>query len=126
MRSDSNYFVPPFKAGSPVESGVVFKVVDSKIRTVSNGVYYSGLLPWVSPQVVTKQQIDSSTLVDTDILRSTGLGLGSYLGILGMTGERSELVLVLALAALHKTAVKLLALITARRAHCLRLHPQDC
>jgi NADPH-dependent curcumin reductase CurA len=80
MRTDAQYFLPPFEGGKPIESGVVFKVVDSKIPGVANGSYYSGLRPWVSPQLVTKEQISACKFVDPEILRKTKLGLGSSCG----------------------------------------------
>jgi NADPH-dependent curcumin reductase CurA len=76
--SDAKSYVPPFKVGEPISSGIIAEVIDSKNDTFKKGDFVSGLLQWKEKQISTGeglQKIDKSKAP-----------LSAYLGIVGMTG----------------------------------------
>ncbi|MDF4203004.1 NADP-dependent oxidoreductase [Maribacter sp. SA7] len=76
--SDAKSYVPPFKVGEPISSGIVAEVVDSKNDNFQKGDFVSGLLQWKEKQVSTGeglQKVDKSKAP-----------LSAFLGIIGMTG----------------------------------------
>ncbi|WP_291960819.1 NADP-dependent oxidoreductase [Maribacter sp.] len=76
--SDAKSYVPPFKVGEPISSGIVAEVLESKNGNFQKGDYVSGLLQWKEKQLSTGeglQKIDKSKAP-----------LSAFLGIVGMTG----------------------------------------
>ncbi|MEP2238786.1 MAG: NADP-dependent oxidoreductase [Maribacter sp.] len=76
--SDAKSYVPPFKVGEPISSGIVAEVVDSKNNNFQKGDFVSGLLQWKEKQISTGeglQKVDKSKAP-----------LSAFLGIIGMTG----------------------------------------
>ncbi|MEP3371432.1 MAG: NADP-dependent oxidoreductase [Maribacter dokdonensis] len=76
--SDAKSYVPPFKVGEPISSGIVAEVLESKNGNFQKGDYVSGLLQWKEKQISTGeglQKIDKSKAP-----------LSAFLGIVGMTG----------------------------------------
>lgn len=76
--SDAKSYVPPFKVGEPISSGIVAEVLESKNGYFQKGDYVSGLLQWKEKQLSTGeglQKIDKSKAP-----------LSAFLGIVGMTG----------------------------------------
>ncbi|MDO1511090.1 NADP-dependent oxidoreductase [Maribacter confluentis] len=76
--SDAKSYVPPFKVGEPISSGIVAKVLESKNENFKVGDFVYGLLQWKEKQVSNGeglQKIDKSKAP-----------LSAYLGIVGMTG----------------------------------------
>ncbi|TVZ14299.1 NADP-dependent oxidoreductase [Maribacter sp. MAR_2009_72] len=76
--SDAKSYVPPFKVGEPISSGIVAEVLESKNEKFKEGDFVSGLLQWKEKQVSNGeglQKIDKSKAP-----------LSAYLGIVGMTG----------------------------------------
>ncbi|WP_321827436.1 NADP-dependent oxidoreductase [Maribacter dokdonensis] len=76
--SDAKSYVPPFKVGEPISSGIVAEVLESKNGNFQKGDFVSGLLQWKEKQISTGeglQKIDKSKAP-----------LSAFLGIVGMTG----------------------------------------
>ncbi|WP_324027284.1 NADP-dependent oxidoreductase [Maribacter sp. BPC-D8] len=76
--NDAKSYVPPFKLGEPISSGIVAEVIESNNDGFKKGDFVSGLLQWKEKQVSTGeglQKIDKSKAP-----------LSAYLGIVGMTG----------------------------------------
>ncbi|WP_291968013.1 NADP-dependent oxidoreductase [Maribacter sp.] len=76
--SDAKSYVPPFKVGEPISSGIVAEVLESKNGNFQKGDFVSGLLQWKEKQISTGeglQKIDKSKTP-----------LSAFLGIVGMTG----------------------------------------
>ncbi|MDF4222262.1 NADP-dependent oxidoreductase [Maribacter sp. M208] len=76
--SDAKSYVPPFKVGEPISSGIVAEVLESNNGNFQKGDYVSGLLQWKEKQISTGeglQKIDKSKAP-----------LSAFLGIVGMTG----------------------------------------
>lgn len=76
--SDAKSYVPPFKVGEPISSGIVAEVLDSKSENFKKGEFVSGLLEWKEQQISNGeglQKVDKSKAP-----------LSAYLGIVGMTG----------------------------------------
>ncbi|SEC41889.1 hypothetical protein SAMN05192540_3124 [Maribacter dokdonensis] len=76
--SDAKSYVPPFKVGEPISSGIVAEVLESKNSNFQKGDFVSGLLQWKEKQISTGeglQKIDKSKAP-----------LSAFLGIVGMTG----------------------------------------
>ncbi|TDT45286.1 hypothetical protein CLV90_2371 [Maribacter spongiicola] len=76
--NDAKSYVPPFKLGEPISSGIVAEVIESNNEGFKKGDFVSGLLQWKEKQVSTGeglQKIDKSKAP-----------LSAYLGIVGMTG----------------------------------------
>ncbi|MFV1449744.1 NADP-dependent oxidoreductase [Maribacter sp. HS] len=76
--SDAKSYVPPFKVGEPISSGIVAEVLESKNGNFQKGDFVSGLLQWKERQISTGeglQKIDKSKAP-----------LSAFLGIVGMTG----------------------------------------
>ncbi|WP_405382263.1 NADP-dependent oxidoreductase [Maribacter sp. LLG6340-A2] len=76
--SDAKSYVPPFKVGEPISSGIVAEVLDSKNENYKKGDFVSGLLEWKEQQISNGeglQKVDKSKAP-----------LSAYLGIVGMTG----------------------------------------
>ncbi|APQ19022.1 NADP-dependent oxidoreductase [Maribacter hydrothermalis] len=76
--SDAKSYVPPFKVGEPISSGIVAEVLESKNENFQKGDFVSGLLEWKEQQVSSGeglQKVDKSKAP-----------LSAFLGIVGMTG----------------------------------------
>ena len=76
--SDAKSYVPPFKVGEPISSGIVAEVLESQNDNFQKGDFVSGLLQWKEKQISTGeglQKIDKSKAP-----------LSAFLGIVGMTG----------------------------------------
>lgn len=76
--SDAKSYVPPFKVGEPISSGIVAEVLETKNGNFQKGDFVSGLLQWKEKQISTGeglQKIDKSKAP-----------LSAFLGIVGMTG----------------------------------------
>ncbi|WP_036154482.1 NADP-dependent oxidoreductase [Maribacter forsetii] len=76
--SDAKSYVPPFKVGEPISSGIVAEVLESKHEDYNKGDFVSGLLEWKEQQVSSGeglQKVDKSKAP-----------LSAFLGIVGMTG----------------------------------------
>lgn len=76
--SDAKSYVPPFKVGEPISSGIVAEVLESQNDNFQKGDFVSGLLQWKEKQISTGeglQKIDKSKTP-----------LSAFLGIVGMTG----------------------------------------
>lgn len=76
--SDAKSYVPPFKVGEPISSGIVAEVLESKNGNFQKGDFVSGLLQWKEKQISKGeglQKIDKSKAP-----------LSAFLGIVGMTG----------------------------------------
>ena len=76
--SDAKSYVPPFKVGEPISSGIVAEVLESKHEDYKKGEFVSGLLEWKEQQISNGeglQKVDKSKAP-----------LSSFLGIVGMTG----------------------------------------
>ncbi|WP_430425855.1 NADP-dependent oxidoreductase [Maribacter litoralis] len=76
--SDAKSYVPPFKVGEPISSGIVAEVLESKHEDYKKGEFVSGLLEWKEQQISNGdglQKVDKSKAP-----------LSAFLGILGMTG----------------------------------------
>lgn len=76
--SDAKSYIPPFKVGEPISSGIVAEVLESKNGNFQKGDFVSGLLQWKEKQISTGeglQKIDKSKAP-----------LSAFLGIVGMTG----------------------------------------
>ena len=61
--SDAKSYVPPFKVGEPISSGIVAEVLESKNGNFQKGDFVSGLLQWKEKQISTGeglQKIDKS------------------------------------------------------------------
>ena len=71
-------YVPSFRVGQPIQSGIIALVADSKHATFKKGDFVSGNLQWMQYQVS-----DGTGLIKVDDKVSP---LSSYLGVLGMTG----------------------------------------
>src|SRR5690554_7561962 len=80
--SDAKSYVEPFKLGEPVASGCIAEVMESKNESFKKGDFVSGLLKWKEFQVS-----DGKQLLKID---DSELPLSAHLGVLGMTGLRSE------------------------------------
>lgn len=76
--SDAKSYVPPFKVGEPISSGIVAEVLESKNNKFTKGDFVSGLLQWKTQQVSNGEGLQK---VDKN-----KAPLSAYLGILGMTG----------------------------------------
>ncbi|WP_316779151.1 NADP-dependent oxidoreductase [Pedobacter antarcticus] len=76
--SDAKSYVPPFKVGAPIQSGIVAEVTESNHPDFKKGNFVSGNLDWREMQVSDGKGL---TVVDND-----AASLSAYLGILGMTG----------------------------------------
>ena len=76
--SDAKSYVPPFELNTPIQSGVVAKVIASKNKNFATGDFVSGMLSWKTKQVSTGEGL---LMVD-----GSKAPLSAYLGILGMTG----------------------------------------
>lgn len=76
--TDAPSYVPPFKLGEPIESGIISEVLESKHGDFKTGDYVSARLPWKEKQVAT-----GDGLMKVDPERAS---LSAYLGILGLTG----------------------------------------
>jgi len=76
--TDAPSYVPPFKLGEPIESGIISEVLESKHDDFKTGDYVSARLPWKEKQVAT-----GDGLMKVDPERAS---LSAYLGILGLTG----------------------------------------
>lgn len=76
--SDAKSYVPPFKVGAPIQSGIVAEVTESNHPDFKKGNFVSGNLDWREIQVSDGKGL---TVVDKD-----AASLSAYLGILGMTG----------------------------------------
>lgn len=84
--SDAKSYVPPFKVGSPIQSGIVAEVTESNHPDFKKGDFVSGNLDWREIQVSDGKGL---TVVDKD-----AASLSAYLGILGMTGLTAYLGLI--------------------------------
>ena len=76
--SDAKSYVPPFKVGEPISSGIVAEVLESKHEDYKKGEFVSGLLEWKEQQISNGeglQKVDKSKAP-----------LSAFLGIVGMTG----------------------------------------
>jgi NADPH-dependent curcumin reductase CurA len=76
--NDVPSYIPPFKVGEPLESGVIAEVVESKHDKFEPGDYVSGSLQWKKLQVAPAKGLQK---VNPD-----RAPLSAYLGVLGMTG----------------------------------------
>ncbi len=76
--SDAKSYVPPFKVGAPIQSGIVAEVTESNHPDFKKGNFVSGNLDWREMQVSDGKGL---TVVDNN-----AASLSAYLGILGMTG----------------------------------------
>ncbi|WP_316740874.1 NADP-dependent oxidoreductase [Pedobacter antarcticus] len=76
--SDAKSYVPPFKVGAPIQSGIVAEVTESNHPDFKKGNFVSGNLDWREMQVSDGKGL---TVVDNG-----AASLSAYLGILGMTG----------------------------------------
>nr|ACL13981.1 NADPH dependent alkenal/alkenone reductase [Dunaliella salina] len=86
MRNAAGYFVGPFVPGEALSGGGVVVVKESKAPGIEKGKFYSGMVPWTSPQIATKAQMEQMQPVDTDILKLAKLPLSGYAGVFGLTG----------------------------------------
>jgi hypothetical protein len=76
--SDAKSYVPPFKVGKPISSGIIAEVLESKHEDYKKGEFVSGLLEWKEQQLSNGeglQKVDKSKAP-----------LSAFLGIVGMTG----------------------------------------
>ncbi|MBU2902709.1 NADP-dependent oxidoreductase [Maribacter dokdonensis] len=76
--SDAKSYVPPFKVGEPISSGIVAEVLESKNGNFQKGDYVSGLLQWKEKQISTGEGLQ--------IIDKSKAPLSAFLGIVGMTG----------------------------------------
>jgi NADPH-dependent curcumin reductase CurA len=76
--SDAPSYIEPFELNSPISSGIVAEVLESKNSNFSNGDHVSGMLQWKETQAA---KADGLIKVDPD-----KAPLSAYLGILGLTG----------------------------------------
>jgi NADPH:quinone reductase len=84
--NDSKSYVPSFKIGKPIQSGIIAEVIDSTHAELKKGDFVSGILEWKEYQVSDGKGLKK---VDRNIS-----SLSSYLGILGMTGLTAYLGLI--------------------------------
>eukprot|EP00983_Pelagomonas_calceolata_P123443 1161005-Pelagomonas_calceolata.AAC.4 len=64
--------------------------MQSKAPGIEKGKFYSGMVPWTSPQIATKAQMEQMQPVDTDILKLAKLPLSGYAGVFGLTGMTAK------------------------------------
>lgn len=76
--SDAKSYVPPFKVGDPIQSGIVAEVTESNHPDFKEGDFVSGNLDWKEIQVSDGKGL---TVIDKEAASPS-----AYLGILGMTG----------------------------------------
>ena len=76
--NDTKSYVPSFKLGKPIQSGVIAEVVDSGNDHFPKGSFVSGSLDWKEYQTS-----GGEGLIPVD---PKAASLSAYLGILGMTG----------------------------------------
>lgn len=76
--TDAKSYVPPFKLGEPIQSGVVAEVVESQHPDFKPGDYVTGNLDWKEYQAANRKGLTK--------IENTEISLSAYLGILGMTG----------------------------------------
>ncbi|SIQ65518.1 NADP-dependent oxidoreductase [Maribacter ulvicola] len=76
--SDAKSYVPPFKVGEPISSGIVAEVLESKNEKFQKGDFVTGLLEWKEQQI--------SNGEDLQKIDKSKAPLSAFLGIVGMTG----------------------------------------
>ncbi|WP_373073458.1 NADP-dependent oxidoreductase [Zeaxanthinibacter enoshimensis] len=76
--NDAKSYIPPFKIGKPIDSGIVAEVMESKNENFKKGDHVSGRLPWKKELVSDGEGLQ---IVDPD-----KAPLSAYLGVLGLTG----------------------------------------
>ncbi|TDQ33016.1 NADP-dependent oxidoreductase [Zeaxanthinibacter enoshimensis] len=76
--NDAKSYIPPFKVGEPIDSGIVAEVMESKNENFKKGDYVSGRLPWKKELVSDGEGLHK---VNPD-----KAPLSAYLGVLGLTG----------------------------------------
>ncbi|KAF5829915.1 NADPH dependent alkenal/alkenone reductase [Dunaliella salina] len=86
MRNAAGYFVGPFVPGEPVSGIGIAAVKESKAPGIEKGKFYSGMYPWTSPHIATKDQMGQMMPVDTEVLKQAKLPLSGIGGVLGHTG----------------------------------------
>ena len=83
--SDAKSYVPPFKVGEPISSGIVAEVLESKHEVYKKGEFVSGLLEWKEQQISNGeglQKVDKSKAPLSAFLGIVGMaGLTAYLGL---------------------------------------------
>lgn len=82
MRDEESY-IPSFKVGEPISSGIIAEVTESKNDNFKKGDFVSGMLSWKKWQTHSGKGLQK---VDKDKAK-----LSAYLGILGMTGMTAYL-----------------------------------
>ena len=76
--SSAKSYVPPFELNKPIQSGIIAKVVESKLSDFKVGDCVSAILDWKELQVSDGQGLNK---VD-----GNAASLSAYLGVLGLTG----------------------------------------
>lgn len=76
--SDRKSYIPPFKLGEPVQSGIIAEVYESLHDSFTKGDYVSAMLPWKAFNLSDGRGLQK---LDPAIKPIT-----AYLGVLGMTG----------------------------------------
>ena len=77
--NDTKSYIPPFQLGSPVDSGIVGQVIESRFDGLSEGDYVLGRLPWAL--------ISAASGAELVKLNADIAPLSYNLGILGMPGQ---------------------------------------
>lgn len=83
--SDAPSYIEPFELNSPISSGIVAEVLESKNNNFRKGNHVSGMLQWKETQTA---KADGLIKVDPDTDKTS---LSAYLGILGLTGVTAYL-----------------------------------
>lgn len=76
--TDAKSYVPPFKLGEPMQSGLVAEVIESRHPDFKPGDYVTGNLDWKEYQAASRKGLSK--------IENKNVSLSAYLGILGMTG----------------------------------------
>lgn len=76
--SDRKSYVPPFKLGEPIHSGIIAVVEQSQVPGFDKGDFVSGMLPWKAFNVSKGEGLNK---LDPSVQPIT-----AYMGVLGMTG----------------------------------------
>ncbi|MBT0607094.1 NADP-dependent oxidoreductase [Aequorivita echinoideorum] len=82
MRDEESY-IPPFKVGEPIESGIIAEVVESNNKNFKKGEFVNGMLQWKKFQTSNGNGLNK---VDNE-----KAPLKAYLGVLGLTGMTAYL-----------------------------------
>lgn len=81
--SDRKSYIPPFKLGEPIQSGIIAEVYESLNDSFTQGDYVSAMLPWKTFNVSDGHGLQK---LDPAIKPIT-----AYMGVLGMTGQTAYL-----------------------------------